>query len=455
MSIKSIASNVALGLAWLAIALGSIAKGDETDGNWPQFRGTNALGVGRGPGPVEWDVAAGKNVKWKVALPGLAHSAPVIWGDRIFLTAAVPVAADAGDQQLKTGLYGDIAAVQENNEYRFLVLCLDKATGKVVWEREAHRSVPKVKRHAKSSHANSSAATDGKRVVAFFGSEGLYCFDLDGKELWKKDFGVLDSGYFAVKDAQWGFASSPALFEDKVVVLADVQENSFLATFDAADGREIWKTKRNDVPTWDTPTIHRSGGRTQVIVNGFKEIAGYDFANGKKLWTMDGGGDIPVPTPIVAHDLIFITSAHGPQSPIYAIKTSAEGDLTLPKDQDSSAAVAWSIRRGGNYMQTPIVVGDYLYCCRDNGLLTCFEAKTGKKMYSQRLDGNGFTASGVAAGEQLYFTSEDGKVHVVKAGPEFLLLGTNDMGEQCLATPAVSNGVIYIRTRGHLVAVGK
>src|SRR5688572_12239159 len=264
------------------------------DENWPQFRGPAAGGVSPTAGPVEWDVKTSKNVRWKTAVPGLSHSSPVVWGDRVFITTAVPV--ERGDQTLKTGLYGDIGSVKESAEYRWLVLCFDKNTGKQLWEREAHRGVPKIKRHPKATHANSTPAVDGKRVIAFFGSEGLYCFDLDGKPLWKKDFGLLDSGYFVVPEAQWGFASSPVLFEDQVIVLANVQKDSFLASLDAATGEQRWRTARNDVPTWDTPTVHREGDRTQIIVNGFREIAGYNFADGKKIWTLDGGGDIPVPT---------------------------------------------------------------------------------------------------------------------------------------------------------------
>jgi outer membrane protein assembly factor BamB len=421
--------------------------------NWPQFRGPGASGVSATPGPLKWDVATSKNVRWKTAVPGLGHCSPVVWGDRVFLTTAIPL--NQGDERLKTGLYGDIAPVNEQAEYRWLVLCFDKATGKKLWEREAHRGVPKVKRHPKSTHANSTPAVDSTRVVAFFGSEGLYCFDHDGQPKWNKDFGVLDSGFFAVPDAQWGFASSPVLFEDKLIVLADVQKDSFVAALDARDGSQVWRTPRSDVPTWGTPTVHRANdGTTQVLVNGYKEMAGYDFETGRRTWTMRNGGDIPVPTPIVAHDLIFLTSAHGPQSPIYAIRTSAEGDVTLAARQTSGPHVAWSVLRGGNYMQTPIVVGDLLYACRDNGLLTCFTARTGKEHYRTRLDGNGFTASAVAAGDRIYFTSEDGHVHVIKAGSAFRQYGMNDLGEACLATPAVSGGNLFFRTQGHLIAVG-
>jgi outer membrane protein assembly factor BamB len=442
-------------LVAMIIALGAFAFSAraESDGNWPQFRGPSASGISPTAAPLEWDVATSKNIRWNVAIPGLGHSSPVVWNDRVFVTTAVAVNEGEDSQKLKIGLYGDIEPVQENIEYRWLLLCLDKATGKTIWEREAHRGLPKTKRHPKSTHANPTATTDGKRVIAFFGSEGLYCYDMDGKPLWQKDFGVLESGFFVAPDAQWGFASSPVLFEDKVVIQADVLKNSLLALLDANTGEQIWRTERHDVPTWATPTVHRDEKRTQIILNGFKEIAGYDLANGKNLWTINGGGDIPVPTPIVAGDLIFICGAHGPQAPIFAIRTSAEGDLTLPKAKTSSEQIAWSIRQGASYLPTPIALGDYLYVCRDMGQLGCYELKTGKQIYRERLDGNGFTASPVAAGDRLYFTSEDGQVHVVKAGQKFELLKTNNLGENCLATPALSGPTIIFRTQQHLIAI--
>ena len=317
------------------------------------------------------------------------------------------------------------------------------------------RGIPKVKRHPKSSHANPTPATDGKYVVAFFGSEGLYCYDVNGDLIWKKDLGVLDAGFFRVPTAQWGFASSPIIHDDRVIVQCDVQKGSFVAAFSLKDGGELWRTPREEVPTWGTPTVHVSPNRSQVICNGWKEIASYDVATGKRLWNMRGGGDIPVPTPVVAHDLIFITNAHGPQSPVYAIKTSATGDITLRDGEDSSEHVAWSYRRGGNYMQTPIVVGEHLFLCRDNGVVTCFEAKTGKRLAETKLgDGRtGFTASPVAAGDKLYFTSEEGSVYVVAANPKLEIVATNPLGDLSMATPAISEGTLFFRTSSQVIAV--
>ena len=421
--------------------------------DWPSFRGPAARGVAEGtPAPATWDVPGNRNVRWRVPLPGLSHSSPIVWGNHVCTASAV---SGQSNPELKVGLYGDIASVNDATKHQWLVLCLDKATGKTLWQRTAHTGVPKVKRHTKSTHASSTLATDGRYILAFFGSEGLYAYDMKGNLVWKKDFGLLDSGFFMAPEAQWGFASSPIIHEDKVIVQADVQKGSFIAAFDLASGKELWRTARADVPTWSTPVVHVENGRAQVIVNGWKHIGGYDLATGKVLWRMTGGGDIPVPTPIAAHGLIFITNAHGKMSPIYAVKPGATGDITLKEGETSNAHIAWSHLRDGGYMQTPLVYGDLLYVCRDNGVLSVFDAKTGQRHYQERLaDGRtGFTASPVASNGRIYFTSEEGDVYVVKAGPAFEQLGVNPLGEVAMATPAISEGTMFFRTRGHLVAV--
>jgi len=243
------------------------------DTNWPQFRGPSASGVGTGSPPTEWNVESGKNILWKTVIPGLGHSSPVIWGDRIFLTSAVPA---AGEAPLKVGLYGDVASVKGEPAQSFKVFCLDRKSGKILWERTAASGQPKVMRHPKSTHANPTPATDGKHLVFFFGSEGLYSYDFNGGLLWKKNFGVLDSGFYTAPDAQWGFASSPVIFENMVILQADVQKNSFLAALDASTGKELWRVPRNDVPTWGTPTVApytaRGAVGWQVVVNGGDSI---------------------------------------------------------------------------------------------------------------------------------------------------------------------------------------
>jgi outer membrane protein assembly factor BamB len=452
MSARRIAATLALG-AFLESA--PLAAGDapRPGVDWPSFRGIAARGVGEGAAPTRWNVETGENLRWKTAIPGLGHSSPVVWGDLVCVTTAV---GTRSMDDLRVGLYGDIAPVDEAAVHAWKVYCLDKRSGAIRWERTAHSGVPGVKRHPKSTHANSTLATDGRRVVALFGSEGLYVFDLEGTLLWKKDLGPLDSGFFRVPGAQWGFGSSPVIHEGKVVVQADVQKGSFLAAFDATSGKEVWRTPRSDVPTWSTPTVHAGPSGAQVVVNGWKEIGGYDAASGKRVWWMSGGGDIPVPTPVAARGLVFVTGAHGPVAPIYAVREGARGDVSLPAGQVSSDHVAWSQLRDGAYMQTPLVYGELLYNCRDNGVLSVYEADTGRRLYQERLgDGRtGFTASPVAAGGKVYFTSEEGEVHVLKAGPGFELLARNPLGELSLSTPALSEGLLFFRTRGHVIAIG-
>ena len=427
-------------------------KNNET--NWPSFRGLNARGFSDGrPTPVTWNIESKKNIEWKTAIPGLAHSSPIIWGNRIFITTAV---SENENPVLDTELKGNINPVEGETSHQWKVYCLDKKTGKILWEKTAHEGVPKVKRHPMATHANSTAATDGKYVVAFFGSEGLYCYTMDGKLVWKKDFGILESAFFSVPTAQWGFASSPVIHDGVVVVQCDALNTAFLAALDIKSGKELWRTPREDYPTWSTPTIYVGEQSTQIIVNGFKHIGGYDFQTGKEIWKINGGGDIPIPTPVVADNLVYINSAHGRMSPIYAIKLDAEGDISLEDETTSNENIVWSVRRGGAYIQTPLIYGDYLYNLNWNGSLSCFNAKTGEQVYREQLGKmTAFAASPVAAAGKLYFCSQDGDVYVVKAGPNFEILATNSMNDENLATPAISDGKLYFRTHHYLVAVAE
>jgi outer membrane protein assembly factor BamB len=420
--------------------------------NWPAFRGPGANGIAEGYATAtEWNAETGDQVLWKTPIPGLAHSSPVVWGDLVFVTTAI----SARDNSVRVGLYGNIESVEDDSEHTWNVYALDKQSGEIVWERVAHRDVPRVKRHTKATHASATMATDGRHVIAYFGSEGLYAYDMEGELLWKKDLGVLDAGYYVVPAAQWGVASSPIIHDSKVFLQADVQQGSFVAAFDVEDGTELWRTERGDVPTWGTPNVLESTSRTQIVVNGYRHIGAYDPDTGEAMWRMKGLGDIPVPTPIFAHGLIFITNAHGREgAPIYAIRPSARGDLTLPDGETANGGVAWSRPRDGAYMVTPLVYGDYLYNLKNNGALGVYDARTGERIYQARLgEGGGFSASPVASGGKIYFSSEDGDIFVIKAGAEFELLAKNPMGEVCMATPAISEGMLLFRTQGHVVAV--
>jgi outer membrane protein assembly factor BamB len=422
--------------------------------NWPQFRGSGASGVADGQlPPTAWNATSGDNLRWKTAIPGLGHACPIVWGDRIFLCTAV-----SGDPKaaLRPGNYGDVDSVDDKSEHTWLVLCLDKWSGKILWERTACKGVPKVKRHLKSTQANPTPVTDGNCVVAQFGSEGMYCYDFNGNLRWKSDQGVLASGWFYDRDYEWGFGSSPIIYRGKVIVQCDTGKNSFLAAYDLRDGKPVWRTPREEVPSWGTPTVVEAGGRVELVTNATKFARGYDPETGKELWHLGRNSEITVPTPIFGQGMIFVCSGYRPVQPIYAVRPGASGDITLKEGKTENAGVAWSTSRNGPYMPTPIVYGDYLYVCPNSGTIGCYDAKTGKRVYRERLGGSAtYTASPVAADGRLYFTSEEHGVTVVKAGPKFEKLAVNPVGEVCMATPAISDGMIFVRGEHHLFAFGR
>ena len=455
-----------LPIAVLLLACTATAASAETatEKNWPQFRGPQASGVAEGfPLPSNWNVPKNINLRWKTPIPGLAHSSPVIWGDRLFVTTAV---SSANNQSLQTGLFGAGDSADDMTEHDFKVYCLDKNSGKVLWEKTAHTGVPKVKRHTKATHVNCTPAVDGRHLVVLFGSEGLYCYSHDGELRWKKDLGVLDVGPHNAMELQWGYASSPILADGRVVVQCDVKRDAFAAAFDAADGRELWRLERLDVPTWATPTAWRSPDGWQVIFNGCQHIAAIDLATGREIWQLAGGGGIPVPAPVIGDGLVYLTSNHrpyrdvDPPQPVFAVKLNAKGKLKIQDQEKPDPQMAWMKTKAGAYMQTPLLYQNLLYVCKDNGALTVLDAKTGELKSRERLGSGstGFTASPVAGDGKIYFTAEDGSVSVLPAGAAGNQGGPpmgGELGETCLATPAISEGVIYWRTRGHVVAIGQ
>ena len=421
--------------------------------DWPSFRGPVASGVSDGfAAPEKWDAAKGEGVLWKTAIPGLAVSSPIVWGDRLFVTTAVSSDPKA---VFRHGLYGDVEPSKDVTSHSWRVLCLDKKTGKVLWEKVAHEGVPKTKRHPKSSQASATPATDGKIVVAHFGSEGLYAYDLQGKLLWKRDLGVLNAGWFYDPDYEWGAASSPILWKDLVIVQCDIQKGSFIAAFRAKDGEPVWRTERDEIPSWPTPTVAEIGGKAELVTHATKFIRGYDPKTGQELWRLGPNSEVTTPTPIVAHGLVYVTNGYRGIQPIYAIRLGGKGDLTLPEGKDTSDFIAWSKKKGGPYTPTPVVYGDQLYAVSNNGVFTCWDAKTGAQVYQQRIgEGGAYSASPVAADGKIYLSMEDGEVNVVKAGTEFQLLSRNPIGEVLMATPAVSEGVLYVRGMQSVFAIG-
>ncbi|MET0556079.1 MAG: PQQ-binding-like beta-propeller repeat protein [Vicinamibacteria bacterium] len=422
--------------------------------NWPSFRGPNASGVAAGHATATaWDATKGTGVLWKTPVPGIAVSSPIVWGDTVFVTTAVSSDPKA---VFRHGLYGDVEPSKDVTRHSWRLLAIDKKTGKVRWDRVAHEGIPKTKRHTKSSQASCTPVTDGKVVIAWFGSEGLYAYDLAGKLLWKQDLGRVDAGWFFDPDYEWGAASSPVIYKDLVILQVDKQKDSFVAAFRLKDGTEAWRTAREEIPSWGTPTVYEGPPRDELVTQATKFIRGYDPATGKELWRLGPNSEITTPTPIVAHGMVYVTNGYGGIQPIYAIKPGGSGDLTLSGEATSSPHVAWSTKRGGPYTPTPVVYEDLLYIVTNNGVLSAYDAKTGERAYQERVAGKGgaFSASLVAADGKIYLTGEDGDVFVVKAGRKPEWLATNPMGEVLMATPAISDGVLYVRGMSHLFAIG-
>jgi outer membrane protein assembly factor BamB len=424
--------------------------------NWSAFRGDGSAGNGDGQRAVtEWDAASGKNIKWKTPIPGVANSSPIVWGNRVFTTTAV---SSAGDNSFKTGLYGDVKPVDDLSPHEWKMYCLDKATGKIVWERSAVIGAPRTKRHTKSSQASSTPVTDGRRVIAVFGSAGvMIAWDYTGKELWRVNVGTLDSGWFFDPAFQWGHSSSPIIYRNSVILQADVQKNSYIAAWDVATGKPLWKTERGDeISTWGTPTIARtSDGRDVLVTNGTK-VRGYDPASGKQLWTLGPNSEITIGTPVADNGLVYVTGGYPPVRPIYAIRPGAEGDISLQKGQESNQSVAWSNMTEGTYIPTPLLYDGYLFTLNINGIVSAYDPQTGKRAFRGRVGvGGAFSSSPVGADGRLYIASEDGEVYVVSATPDLKQIAKNDMKEVIMSTPAISDGLIVIRTMGHLYGIGQ
>jgi outer membrane protein assembly factor BamB len=440
--------------AWWPLVAGIVAAGSTLSAQqWPAFRGANASGVADGaPAPTRWNAATGENVLWKAAVAGVAVSSPIVWGDRVFVSTAVGSDPKAG---IRTGLYGDVEPVADQSKHQWRLIALDRRSGKVVWDRLAHEGVPKTKRHPKSSQASPTPVTDGRRVIVSFGSEGVYAYDFDGKLLWQRDLGVLNAGWFYDPDYEWGLGSSPIIWNGLVIVQCDIQKDSFIAAFDVATGAPKWRTAREEIPSWSTPSIYEADGRAELVTQATTFSRGYDPATGKELWRLGGNSEIAIPTPVMAPGLIIVTNGYRGVQPIYAIKPGSRGDLTLKGEETTSSAIQWSTRRGGPYIPTPVLYRDQLYVLQNNGVVATYNVATGQRIYQERLgNGGSFSASPVAADGKVYFTSEDGDVFVVKAGPAYELLATNAIGEILMASPAISNGVLFFRGLNHVFAIG-
>jgi outer membrane protein assembly factor BamB len=427
-----------------------------TNGSWPSFRGPQASGIAEKQNlPDRWNVKTGENILWKTPLPGLAHSSPVVWGNKIFVTSAVSSDPKAS---FRPGLYGDGDASRDRSVHRWMIYAIDKRSGRISWERVAHTGEPREKRHIKSTYANSTPATDGRIVVTWFGSEGVYAYDVSGRLLWQVDLGRLDLGAYDIPTYEWGPASSPIIWNNLVILQCDTQTDSFLLALDAATGKTVWKTDRDELPSWGTPTVATTAtGRAVLVANASNFIRGYDPTTGKELWRLGGSSKITAPTPIFGEDLFVVVSGRGPERPIFVVRPNAQGDLTLADGKTASEAILWSKTGRGSYMPTPLIYNGILYVLANNGLFDAYNLKTGAEIYRQRLPtvGSGFSASPVAADGKIYLSNEDGEMLVIAAGEKFNHLGTNSIGELLMATPALSDGVMYVRSSTNLFAIGR
>jgi outer membrane protein assembly factor BamB len=412
--------------------------------HWPSFRGPQGSGVAANASPpVTWNLASSANVAWRTAIPGLGHSSPVVWDDRIYLTTAV---SDAKSAQALTLGDSDSAGIDPAKDvvpHRWQVIALDRASGKVVWTRTLHRGIPRVKRHVKASHASATPATDGRIIVAMLGSEGLFALDRDGKPLWRRDFGALAVGLAEEPEYEWGPASSPVIHGNTVIVQNDRYKDSFLVALDLQTGEELWRAAREERPSWSTPLVHVHEGQATVVVVSPFFIRGHDIRTGRELWRIaDPDGQVKVSSPIAAGAFAIATGGWpSAAKPIVAVRAR-------------DGAVVWKHERGSPYTTTPLVYQGLLYIVTDNGILSAYDVATGSRVYQTRLSSRAgsFSSSPIAAAGRIYFASEDGLVIVVRAGRRFEVLASNEMDEVCMATPALSGDLLLVRTKTHLYA---
>lgn len=421
--------------------------------HWTGFRGNNGSGIGDGdPVPTHWSLETEEGVRWIAELPGLANSSPIVWGNRIFVTTAV---ADGGSKPLETGPSGAGTEVEEAVEHRWLVLAFDKSTGRELWRTEIGRGIPKTKRHFKATQANSTPATDGRHVVVVFPTAGLACLDLDGKILWKHDLGGLNAGGFNDPGLEWGYASSPLIWEDRVILQVDIHEGPYLAAWELATGKPLWRAERPDVaPSWSTPALWETPSGPELVVNA-SVIRGYDPRNGNELWSLGPTSVQVVAMPVVGNEDVYVGAGYPPAKPIYAVRPGIRGDVEIVPGE-AHPALRWGHDRGGAYMPTPLLYRGLLYIVHPNGRIVAYHAETGEALYKARFSRGGtFTNSPVAANGTIYTGTEEGLLYIFDAGAEYREIAVHDFDEPLMATPAISEGALIVRTPSRLIALAR
>ena len=413
---------------------------------WPRFRGSSAGVAGDDPGlPDTWSTT--ENVVWKADIGGIGWSSPVVWGDHIFVTTVVNTAAQ---EPPRPGLYlGDWPA--STAPHKWMVYDIDFTTGKVRWERQVGGEAPGRPRHLKNSYASETPVTDGERVFFYFGNLGLFAFDMNGKALWSKALGP-----FKTRN-NWGTGGSPVLHRDRLYIVNDNDDQSFLAAYDTRTGTEVWRVPRMEGTNWSTPFVWENGERTEIVTAGSERVRSYDLS-GKLLWELSGMSTITIPTPFTHQGLLYISSGYIADAlrPAYAIRPGASGDISLKQGEPSNAFIVWSSPTGAPYNPTPLIYRDAYYTLFDRGFFSSQDARTGKEIYSRQrvtADASGFTASPWAYNGRIFAMSEEGDTFVIQAGPSFKVLGKNSLNEMTLATPAIARGSLIIRTATKLYRI--
>ncbi|NUQ62589.1 MAG: PQQ-binding-like beta-propeller repeat protein [Pirellulales bacterium] len=414
----------------------------QTHGHWPQFRGPEARGVaGNTRLPNRW--SASENIAWKTDVPGRGWSSPIVWGNRVFLTTAV----NRGDLETpKKGLYfGGNRPEPRAVRLDYRVLCLDLASGKVLWERSVHQGASTNPIHLKNSFASETPVTDGQRVYAYFGNLGLYCLDLEGNPVWSRPFEPR-----AMRNG-WGTAASPVLHGDRLYIVNDNDEESYLLCLDKRTGKDVWRVVRDEKSNWSTPFIWQNDRRTEIVTAGTDKVRSYDL-EGKLLWWFTGMSSITIATPYADQGLLYISSGYvnDNQRPLYALRLGGSGDISLESHHTGNEFIAWCRPKAAPYNPTTLVYDDRLYVLYDRSLIACFRSRTGEPVYELRRlpEGRHFTASPWAYGGKIFCLNEDGVTFVVRSDDEFELLHTNELAEDdmCMATPAIVGDRLLIRT---------
>ena len=418
--------------------------------NWPCFRGPSCGVVKDEVLPVSWSTT--ENVVWKIDVIGRAWSSPVVWSNKIFLTT---VASEGHVEEAKKGLYfGGNRNRPPSAIHHWIVYCYDWAGGKTLWQKTVHTGKPAEPVHIKNTYASETPVTDGERVYFYFGNLGVFCFDLQGNEVWKKRLAPAKIRY------NWGTAASPVLYGGNLYIVNDNDEKSYLLALNKKTGDEVFRVPRDEKSNWVTPYIWKNVERTELVTCGTGKVRSYDL-KGKLLWELGGMSVIAIPAPVEASGLLYICSGYvgdKKNRPVYAVKPGASGDITPEDEQNTGRYIAWYHKFGGPYNPSPIAYGDYLYILYDRGMVSCYQGRTGKLIYEkQKLagDARAFTVSPWANDGKLFFLSENGDTFVVKAGPEFKVLERNALNEMCMATPAALRGSIIIRTLNKLYRIGR